>query len=418
MSFIDMRTVIFIMLTTNIICTLVLILLWLQNRRHFAGTGLWAADFVFQVLGLLLIILRNAIPDLFSIVLGNTLAIAGALLGYMGLERFVGKKGTQVHNYLLLAIFPLVHAYFTFVQPSLAMRTLNVASALLILCFQCMWLLLHRIEPAMRPLTRGVGIVFGIYCLVNLARIVAFFTVPNVQNDFFSPDVSDKFALVFYQILFVLLTYGLMLMVNKRLLMEVRSQEEKFSKAFHLSPYAISLTRLSDGRIFEVNDFFTRITGYSVEEIMGKTTIDLNLWSHDEDRNEIVRELTSKGSASMREVQFKKKSGDVTTVLLSAELIDINGLPCILSSIADITDRKIQEQERERLIKELQGALSEVKTLSGLLPICASCKKIRDDSGYWNQLETYISRHSSAEFSHGICPECARKLYPELFKEE
>jgi PAS domain S-box-containing protein len=417
MSFIDMRTVIFIMLTTNIICTLVLVLLWLQNRRHFAGTGLWAADFAFKTIGLLLIVLRDSIPDSLSIILGNTMVIAGPLLGYMGLERFVGKKGTQVHNYLLLAMFPLVHAYFTFVQPSLAMRTLNVATALLLLCFQCMWLLLHRVEPAMRPLTRITGIVFSAGCLVNIARIVAFFIVPNVQNDFFSPDVSDKFALVFYQILFVLLTYSLMLMVNKRLLMEIRSQEEKFSKAFHSSPYAISLTSLSDGRYFEVNDFFAGITGYAPEEVIGKTTIDLHLWDHDEDRDDIITELTEKGSVPMREVRFKKKSGEIVTGLLSAELININGLPCMLSSIADITDRKLQEVERERLIEELQKALSEVRTLSGLLPICASCKKIRDDSGYWNQLETYISRHSSAEFSHGICPECARKLYPELFKE-
>jgi PAS domain S-box-containing protein len=209
-----------------------------------------------------------------------------------------------------------------------------------------------------------------------------------------------------------------MLMVNKRLLMEIRSQEEKFSKAFHSSPYAISLTRLSDGKYFEVNDFFAGITGYTPEEIIGKTTIDLHLWDHDEDRNDIITELTEKGSVPMREVQFKKKSGEIVTGLLSAELININGLPCMLSSIADITDRKLQEVERERLIEELQKALSEVRTLSGLLPICASCKKIRDDSGYWNQIETYISKHSSAEFSHGICPECVRKLYPELFKEE
>lgn len=82
----------------------------------------------------------------------------------------------------------------------------------------------------------------------------------------------------------------------------------------------------------------------------------------------------------------------------------------------DISERKRSAAERERLIIDLQDALLEVKTLSGLLPICSTCKKIRDDSGYWNNLETYISSHSDAEFSHGICPECARKLYPDYFK--
>jgi hypothetical protein len=80
----------------------------------------------------------------------------------------------------------------------------------------------------------------------------------------------------------------------------------------------------------------------------------------------------------------------------------------------EIDERKRVELEREKLINELQDALTEVKALSGLLPICASCKKIRDDKGYWNQIESYIRDHSEAEFSHSICPECAKKLYPDL----
>lgn len=66
---------------------------------------------------------------------------------------------------------------------------------------------------------------------------------------------------------------------------------------------------------------------------------------------------------------------------------------------------------------ELKDAFSKIKILSGFLPICASCKKIRDDKGYWNQIESYIRDHSEAEFSHSICPECAKKLYPNLFDE-
>jgi PAS domain-containing protein len=85
----------------------------------------------------------------------------------------------------------------------------------------------------------------------------------------------------------------------------------------------------------------------------------------------------------------------------------------VLVIVRDITIRKNADEERERLIKELQDALGRVQELRGLLPICASCKSIRDDKGYWTRLEAYLSAHSKAEFSHGICPECARKLYPE-----
>ena len=80
----------------------------------------------------------------------------------------------------------------------------------------------------------------------------------------------------------------------------------------------------------------------------------------------------------------------------------------------EIADRKRAQKEKERLISELEDALAQVKKLSGLIPICASCKRIRDDKGYWQQIEAYIRDRSEAQFSHGICPECKKKLYPDL----
>ena len=71
---------------------------------------------------------------------------------------------------------------------------------------------------------------------------------------------------------------------------------------------------------------------------------------------------------------------------------------------------------RNSIYSEKEKALSDLKILGGLLPICAACKKIRDDTGYWEQIESYIVVHSEAKFSHGFCPDCARELYPEVFK--
>ncbi len=82
----------------------------------------------------------------------------------------------------------------------------------------------------------------------------------------------------------------------------------------------------------------------------------------------------------------------------------------------DTSDKKRAEEEWERIIHKLQDALNRVKTLSGLIPICAGCKKIRDDQEYWSDVELYISKHSEAEFSHGLCNECMEKLYPEQYK--
>jgi len=89
----------------------------------------------------------------------------------------------------------------------------------------------------------------------------------------------------------------------------------------------------------------------------------------------------------------------------------------IVESFQDITKRKRAEDAKEELIIGLQKAQEEVNLLSGLLPICASCKNIRDDKGYWKKIESYISDHAKVEFSHAICPDCAQKLYPEFYKE-
>ncbi|PYU97500.1 MAG: hypothetical protein DMG10_30735 [Acidobacteria bacterium] len=80
----------------------------------------------------------------------------------------------------------------------------------------------------------------------------------------------------------------------------------------------------------------------------------------------------------------------------------------------EIEERKRTEAEREVVIAELRDALSNVKHLHGLLPICASCKRIRDDHGYWNDVEEYIRKHTEADFTHGICPDCMNKLYPGM----
>ena len=86
--------------------------------------------------------------------------------------------------------------------------------------------------------------------------------------------------------------------------------------------------------------------------------------------------------------------------------------------LQNITVRKKLETEREELIDTLQKALGEVKTLSGLLPICANCKKIRDDQGYWQDVAVYVRDHSEAEFTHGMCPECMEAYYPETFARQ
>ena len=112
----------------------------------------------------------------------------------------------------------------------------------------------------------------------------------------------------------------------------------------------------------------------------------------------------------------KEKDGVTQHFIVTAKpLLDARGkVVGVVESFQDITERKQLEEEKEHLIQELKKSLEQVKLLSGFIPICASCKKVRDDQGFWTQVESYISKHSEAQFSHGICPGCIRKLYPEI----
>ena len=104
--------------------------------------------------------------------------------------------------------------------------------------------------------------------------------------------------------------------------------------------------------------------------------------------------------------------------LYDVRAVPVGATPARVLVLHDITERQRWEDEQARLIGELQGALGDVKTLSGLLPICAGCKKIRDGQGAWHQLEVYIRERTGAEFSHGMCPACSAQWYPDLDAHE
>jgi PAS domain S-box-containing protein len=129
-----------------------------------------------------------------------------------------------------------------------------------------------------------------------------------------------------------------------------------------------------------------------------------------------IEEALTKGSTFFEWVH-RKKDGTTFPAEVMLSRLEVEGKDITQALVRDVTPRKQIETERERLINELQAALGHVKTLKGMLPICANCKKVRDDKGYWNQIESYVQQHTDASFTHGLCPDCAKQLYPELYAE-
>jgi PAS domain S-box-containing protein len=200
---------------------------------------------------------------------------------------------------------------------------------------------------------------------------------------------------------------------RKKIEQALRASEERYRLLFHKTPIGIFYydTQLM---LTAWNDRFVEILHSTPEKLLGLDMKTLN----DQSVLPAIRKAIEGGEGHY-EGFYRGTTGPVE-LWISMRTAPIFGQDGKVSNgvgiVEDVTERTQAEEEKGKLIFELQNALTRVKQLSGLLPICASCKKIRDDKGYWNQLEVYIRDHSEAEFTHGICPECQEITLKDLDK--
>jgi PAS domain S-box-containing protein len=201
----------------------------------------------------------------------------------------------------------------------------------------------------------------------------------------------------------------------------LKASEERFKKISRQANDAI-VQMDNEGKIVYWNRAAEQIFGYAAKEALNK---DLHtLLAPEKYQMEFERQFplfkrsgTGKAVNTTVELEARRKDGSQFEIELSLASYLENEKWHAVGIVRDISGRKRIEREKEQLIQDLTTALDEIKTLKGIVPICASCKKIRDDRGFWNQLEVYIQEHSEAEFSHGICPDCVKKLYPKYHKD-
>jgi PAS domain S-box-containing protein len=261
-----------------------------------------------------------------------------------------------------------------------------------------------------------IGIALGIFFWLFEASAHTFiFYNGNFADKLFAPDSHEAWMRSFVVSLFIAFGIYAQLLINRRRQAEqiARESDAKSKLILHTMPSGLFTVNL-DRKITSWNAGSEEITKLKPDEVIGKDCLEaLNC------------EECKKGCALFDSTIGKPIFGkecvvhvDGNNITLSKNADILRGLEGQilggLESFIDITGRKQMDEEREKIIKELRDAVAKVKTLSGLIPICASCKKIRDDNGYWKQIETYIRDNSEADFTHGICPECEKRLYPEL----
>ena len=199
----------------------------------------------------------------------------------------------------------------------------------------------------------------------------------------------------------------------------LRKSEKRYRSIIELSPLGMGMMN-SEGVIVDTNQALASMLGYDVKDLIGMNFGEI---THPDDfykELELLQPVWDDEEISYTlEKRYRHKDGHYFWVTITvAKMIGYSEDEAyVFGFIADITERKQMELEREKLITELREAFKEIKELRGFLPICVNCKKIRDDEGYWQQVEKYIMDRTHAQFSHGICPDCMKKLYPDFYKD-
>ncbi|HUI09099.1 MAG TPA: PAS domain S-box protein [Bacteroidota bacterium] len=198
---------------------------------------------------------------------------------------------------------------------------------------------------------------------------------------------------------------------------ELRIQKAHFQRLFESAPEGIALLDPT-GIVHDVNRAFVHMFGRQREEMIGSNILEKTVPDGGREEARDALGAVMEGVTVHLEAERIRNDGSrFTASIVALPVEDVGGARTVYVLYRDITQKKRWDTEREGLIRELQKALADVKTLGGLLPICAWCKKIRDDQGYYHQIETFIAKHSDAKFTHGICPECRAKFDREAAAE-
>lgn len=197
---------------------------------------------------------------------------------------------------------------------------------------------------------------------------------------------------------------------------DLRHERDKlYATLFAMNRSVMLLIDPESGQIIDANKAACTFYGYSREELTARRITDINMLSEEEVHQEM--QLAAEQKRLYFNFRHRLAGGEIHEVEVFTGPVLYHKRPLLCSIVHDITERRHKEKEREELITSLQNAAKEIKTLRGILPICSHCRKIRDDAGSWSKIEHYVRAHSEATFSHGICPDCVQKMYPELADE-
>ena len=339
---IDIRTFVIILGITHLIQVAVFYLQYRINREY-QGIGWWLMWSVAEVAGFASILLRG-VPSVnqIAIIMQNTSIFLGTVFIYLGMMSFFKRRINPKIVCSVSVVFIISIVFFTYVQDNLIIRSVIFNGSVAFTSLLTAYVLIFYRIPFVIKSARFNAVLFITHGAVFLYRTVIFLSGTPVEF-FLKSSLFNDIPFIDALIVSLLWTYGFILMINQRLNGERNEDNENRKLIFNTSPDAVLITRVADGCFVEINDGFESLSGYIRAEVLGKTILEVDIWENPSDREIFVKSLRDRGLCENIEAVFRRKDGSLIFGLISARIINIQGIPHIISVTRDITDRKQTE---------------------------------------------------------------------------
>ncbi len=353
---IDIPTLSIVLLISSILLVIIFFIQYGINRRY-QGVGWWLTGVSIITLGDIFLALLQIDPKLETlyIILNNICFFTGTILIYVGILHFLDRRENWRFIFILTTIFILTILYFTFVNDNNAARRLALSLSITFVSLLDVWILLVYRPPSIKKSANFTATIFFAQAVYHAFRSIDTYNHPQINTLVSSVPVQTAAFLV-TMMTTILWTFGLILMINQRLIKEVSKGKEQFELIFNTNPDAVSITRLQDGYFVDVNESFTELTGFTQAEVTGKSIHDINIWVNLADRQVIVDQILKQGSCRNFETIFRRKDDSQFYISLSAKVFVWNGQDHIISVIRDITTLKQIETQKQTAIKALRDS--------------------------------------------------------------
>jgi PAS domain S-box-containing protein len=345
---IDIRTLSIVMALASILQMIAIYFEYCLNKQY-KGVIYWVWGFVLMALGFVLLSLRDTLTfEFISIVVARLALVLGSAFLYIGIVRFLDKKESRALVISVLVVFVITYTFFTYLNDNIGARGIIFSLAIILFSFAAALNLFSGQNKFISSSTYFLGVILYLQIAFFVFRIVDIILV-TPSNDLFDPTFLQTSTFLITLAIGILLAFGFIILINQRQNADLREAKQDFEIFFTIAPDSTIISRIDNGLIININQRCVELMGFSRNEIIGKTTLETQIWPDPDERRRFVKELKEKGNVEFFETILRRKNGSQFSALLNATIITLKNIPYVITNLQDITERKRMLEEIRNL---------------------------------------------------------------------